>query len=81
MFACTSCYIFASTRTHGVSWRERRMAVIREQLQSPKLTDRLVARTYRFRSIEVWFWTMVLIALTATSVLVIAIVHPELLSF
>ncbi|HUX05665.1 MAG TPA: hypothetical protein VMV53_12265 [Acidimicrobiales bacterium] len=57
------------------------MAVIREQLQSPKLTDRLVARTYRFRSIEVWFWTMVLIALTATSVLVIAIVHPELLSF
>jgi len=70
-----------AAEVHGVSWRERRMAVIREQLQSPKLTDRLVARTYRFRSIEVWFWTMVLIALTATSVLAIAAIHPSLLAY
>jgi len=70
-----------AAEVHGVSWRERRLAVIREQLRSPKLTDRLVARTYRFRSIEVWFWTMVLIALTATSVLVIAIVSPGTLAF
>lgn len=69
-----------AAEVHGVSWRERRMAVIREQLQSPKLSDRLVARTYRFRSIEVWFWTMVLIALTATAVLVIATVHLALLT-
>ena len=53
---------------HGVSWRKRRMSIIQDQLHSPKLTDRLVARTYRFRSIVVWFWTMILIALTATSV-------------
>jgi hypothetical protein len=65
---------------HGVSWRARRLQVIHDQLKSPELTDRLVARTYRFRSIEVWFWTMVLIALTATSVLAIAAVHPSLLS-
>ncbi len=65
---------------HGVSWRTRRMAVIQDQLHSSKLTDRLVARTYRFRSIEVWFWTMILIALTATSVLIMAIVAPGLLS-
>ena len=69
-----------AAEVHGVSWRERRMAVIRDQLQSPELTDRLVARTYRFRSIEVWFWTMVFIALTATSVLIIAIAVPRLLS-
>ncbi|HEY5121566.1 MAG TPA: hypothetical protein VII84_08310, partial [Acidimicrobiales bacterium] len=65
---------------HGLSWRDRRMQVVHDQLQSPKLTDRLVARTYRFRSIEVWFWTMVLIALTATTVLAIAAIHPGLLA-
>lgn len=65
---------------HGVSWRERRMAMVQEQLRSPELTDRLVARTYRFRSIEVWFWTMVLIALTAVTVLGIASIHPSLLA-
>ena len=65
---------------HGISWRKRRMDVVRRQLHSPKLTDRLVARTYHFRSIEVWFWTMVLIALTALAVLGIAIIHPTLLS-
>jgi hypothetical protein len=64
---------------HGVSWRERRMAIIKEQLHSPDFTDRLVARTYRFRSIEIWFWTMVLIALTAVAVLGIAAIHPALL--
>jgi len=69
-----------AAEVHGISWRQRRMAVIRDQLKSPELTDRLVARTYRFRSIEVWFWTMVLIALTATSVLIIAIAVPSLLS-
>ncbi len=61
---------------HGLSWRERRMETVRDQLASENLTDRLVARTYRFRSIVVWFWTMVLIAVTALAVLAIAIVHP-----
>jgi hypothetical protein len=44
-----------------------------------EITDRLVARTYHFRSIVVWFWTMVLIALTACAVLVLAIADPALL--
>lgn len=65
---------------HGISWRDRRMAIVQDQLKSSKLTDRLVARTYKFRSIEIWFWTMVLIALTSVCVLVITIVQPSLLS-
>jgi hypothetical protein len=70
-----------ASEVHGVSWRERRMEAVKAQLQSTNLTDRLVARTYRFRSIEVWFWTMVLIALTATTVLVLAAAWPGLLAY
>jgi hypothetical protein len=65
---------------HGLSWRERRMRVVQDQLKSESLTDRLVARSYRFRSIQVWFWTMVLITVTALAVLVIAAIHPSLLT-
>lgn len=65
-----------AVEVHGLSWRERRMTTVKDQLQSKNFTDRLVARTYRFRSIEVWFWTMVLIALTALAVLGIAVFHP-----
>ena len=65
---------------HGLSWRTRRMEMVHDQLRSSQLTDRLVARAYRFRSIEVWFWTMALIALTAIAVLVISVVHPALLA-
>ncbi len=64
---------------HGITWRDRRMAMIKDQLTSDHVTDRLVARMYKFRSIAVWFWTMVLIALTATTVLMISIVDPHLL--
>ncbi len=53
--------------------------MIKDQLTSDHVTDRLVARMYKFRSIAVWFWTMVLIALTATTVLMISIVDPHLL--
>jgi hypothetical protein len=65
---------------HGISWRDRRMEMVTEQLASRHLTDRLVARTYKIRSIVVWFWTMVAIMLMALSVLVIAAVDPSLLS-
>ena len=68
-----------ASELHGLSWRERRMAMANEQLHSRQLTDRLVARTFRFRSIEVWFWTMALILLAALAVLVISILHPALL--
>jgi len=64
---------------HGLSWRDRRITMVKDQLQSPHLTDRLVARMYKFRSIAVWFWTMVLIAATATTILVISIAAPHLL--
>lgn len=64
---------------HGITWRDRRLAMIKEQLTSEHITDRLVARMYRFRSIAVWFWTMVLIALTSTIVLVLSIADPRLL--
>ena len=53
--------------------------MIADQLHSDHLTDRLVARMYRWRSIAVWFWTMVLIAATAIIVLVLAIADPSLL--
>lgn len=65
-----------AVEVHGLSWRERRMETVKDQLRSTNLTDRLVARTYRFRSIEIWFWTMVLIAVTALAVLGIAVFHP-----
>lgn len=64
---------------HGISWRDRRVAMVNDQLKSDRITDRLVARMYRFRSIAVWFWTMVLIAVTATVVLVLSIADPHLL--
>jgi hypothetical protein len=64
---------------HGVTWRDRRLAMIADQLHSEHITDRLVARMYKFRSIAVWFWTMTLIAATALTVLVIAIADPSLL--
>jgi len=69
-----------ASELHGLSWRERRMTMANEQLRSGQLTDRLVARTFHFRSIEVWFWTMALILVAALAVLAISIVHPALLS-
>lgn len=69
-----------AAEVHGLSWRERRMATVQDQLKSENLTDRLVARAYRFRSIVVWFWTMALIAVTALAVLGIAVFHPAWLS-
>jgi hypothetical protein len=68
-----------ASEIHGLTWRDRRIAIVRDQLHSKSFTDRLVARTYHFRSIVVWFWTMVLIALTACAVLVLAIADPALL--
>jgi hypothetical protein len=64
---------------HGLSWRERRQRVVEEQRRSASLTDRLVARSWRFRSIEIWFWTMAFIAGTALVVLVISVVDAHLL--
>jgi hypothetical protein len=69
-----------ASELHGLSWRARRLMVVRDQLGSSSLTDRLVARTDRFRSIVVWFWSMHLIALTALVVLVISIADPSLLT-
>ena len=69
-----------ASEIHGRSWRDRRRRVVMEQLQSGSLTDRLVARSHHFRSIQVWFWTMLAISLTALLVLVLAIVHPQLLA-
>ena len=68
-----------ASEIHGLTWRDRRIAIVRDKLHSKSFTDRLVARTYHFRSIVVWFWTMVLIALTACAVLVLAIADPALL--
>ncbi len=67
-----------ASEIHGLTWRQRRIAVVDDQLRTGSFTDRLVARTYRFRSIVVWFWTMVLISLTALVVLVLASVDPQL---
>lgn len=64
---------------HGITWRQRRSAMITAQLASDKLTDRLVARMYRFRSISVWFWTMTVIAVAAVLILVLAIFANGLL--
>ena len=68
-----------ASELHGLSWRDRRKAMADEQLRSGQLTDRLVARAFRFRSIEIWFWTMALILMAAIAVLAIAIIHPDLL--
>jgi hypothetical protein len=70
-----------ASELHGLSWRERRTEMANEQLHSAKLTDRLVARTFRFRSIEVWFWTMALILIAALVVMAISIIHPGLLVY
>ncbi|MFZ1062877.1 MAG: hypothetical protein WAN30_05330 [Acidimicrobiales bacterium] len=67
-----------AAQIHGLTWRDRRVAIVRDQLHSKSFTDRLVARTYHFRSIVVWFWTMVIIALTAAAILVLAAVDPAL---
>jgi hypothetical protein len=68
-----------ASEIHGLTWRDRRRAIVEDQLRSKSFTDRLIARTYRFRSIVVWFWTMIVIALTACAVLVLAIADPALL--
>lgn len=65
---------------HGLSWRDRRRRVVDEQRRSASLTDRLVARSSRFRSIEVWFWTMAFIAATSLVVLTLAAADPTLLN-
>ena len=70
-----------ATELHGLSWRDRRTEMANEQLHSTQLTDRLVARTFRFRSIEVWFWTMAMIMVAALGVLAISIIHPALLVY
>ena len=64
---------------HGITWRERRTDMINQQLSSDKVTDRLVARMYRFRSISVWFWTMTLITVAAAVVLALSIFANGLL--
>lgn len=69
-----------ASEIHGLPWRVRRARVVTDQRQSHSLTDRLVARLYGLRSIQVWFWTMSLISLTALVVLIISAVHPQLLS-
>ncbi|MGH9020286.1 MAG: hypothetical protein ACRDV0_04630 [Acidimicrobiales bacterium] len=69
-----------ASEIHGLPWRERRRRVVADQLTSASLTDRWVARSFRFRSIQVWLWTMTLITLTAFAVLVIAIADPSLLA-
>ena len=69
-----------ASEIHGLSWRDRRLRVVREQLASKSLTDRLVARSYVFRSIQVWFWTMSSISVTALVVLVIVSIDPQLLA-
>jgi hypothetical protein len=65
---------------HGLSWRSRRAAVVADQRVSPSLTDRLVARTGRGRSIVVWFWTMSAISVVAAGTLVLAAGWPQLLT-
>ena len=70
-----------ATELHGLSWRDRRTEMANEQLHSTQLTDRLVARTFRFRSIEVWFWTMAMIMVAALGVFAISIIHPALLVY
>lgn len=67
-------------QVHGLSWRSRRLDTVRDQRASESLTDRMVAHSSHWRSIEIWFWSMVLIALMAMLVLAIAIIHPALLS-
>jgi hypothetical protein len=69
----------SANQIHGLAWRKRRLEMVRQQLDSESLTDRLIARTYKIRSIAMWFWTLVLIALVALPVLVISVVHPALL--
>jgi hypothetical protein len=69
-----------ASEIHGLSWRDRRLRVVQDQLVSGSLTDRLVARSYVFRSIQVWFWTMSAISVTALVVLIVSAVHPQLLS-
>ncbi len=64
---------------HGLSWRERRRRVVDEQRRSDSLTDRLVARSSRWRSIVVWFWTMSIIAACSLGMLLVAAIDPRLL--
>jgi hypothetical protein len=68
-----------ASQIHGVTWRERRAEMISAQRSSDNITDRLVARMYRFRSISVWFWTMALIACAAGLVLALSIFANGLL--
>ena len=66
---------------HGISWRDRRLDVINEQLRNGKITDKAVAWTRKkVRSLAMWFWTMVGIAVAALSVLGISIFDPALLA-
>ena len=69
-----------ASEIHALPWRVQRARVATDQRRSDSLTDRLVARLYGLRSIQLWFWTMSLISLTALVVLVISAVHPQLLS-
>jgi hypothetical protein len=65
---------------HGLSWRARRGDVVARELHSPRLTDRLIARFARIRSITVWFWTMALICVLSVGVLIISAGFPSLLT-
>ncbi len=65
---------------HGVSWRGRRQQIVLRQRESDSVTDRLVSVTGTVRSIVIWFWTMVLIAVAASVTLVLALGWPQLLS-
>jgi hypothetical protein len=64
---------------HGLSWRGRRQRIINAQRGSSSVTDRLISFTGTVRSIVVWFWTMVLIALASLVTVVMAIGWPQLL--
>jgi hypothetical protein len=66
---------------HGIPWRDRRLDVINQQLKSRMVTDRAVAWTRKkVRSLAMWFWTMVGIAVAALAVLGISIFDPALLA-
>jgi hypothetical protein len=67
--------------THVTAWRDRRLKVMDEQLMSGLPTDKAVAWTRKkVRTLAMWFWTMVGIAVAALAVLAISIFDSALLA-
>lgn len=62
---------------HGLAWRRRRLAMVRDQLRAPSFTDRLVAHAYVLRSITVWFWTMTIIGVASLSIFILDFAAPH----